>query len=228
MDRQTAIRKVLRCLRMASSSNPNEAAAALRQARALMSEHGLTEADAYASEIHQAEAPTRCRGAMLTQSLSFLANTVAEGFRCDIVVNRTLGYQAKTVINFYGAGSDAEIAAYAFTVLRRKLEADRAKHTARIRKRANKEARGEQFAIGWIQAVRLRFAPAELPDGRAAALENAIALKAPGTTKSDAREIGKHGKATWEDRAHGFLKGTGAHVNAGLGENKQGRLESQS
>ena len=225
MDRQTAIRKVLRCLRLSTSSEPNEAAAALRQARALMTEHGLTEADAYASEIHDAEAPTRCRGAQLTRSLSFLANTVAEGFRCEVVVHQTLGYQAKTSVHFYGAGSDAEIAAYAFTVLRRKMESDRTRHTARIRKRANKEARGEQFAIGWVQAVRRKFAPAELPDGRADAVEAAIAAKAPGITRSDAREIGKHGKATWADAAHGYLKGSEARVNAGLGENKQGRLE---
>lgn len=34
--------KIKKCLALASSSNPNEAATALRQARALMEKHGVT------------------------------------------------------------------------------------------------------------------------------------------------------------------------------------------
>ena len=163
MTREQAIRKVLACLRMAASSNPTEAATALRQARALMEKYGLNEADAAASEISDAEAVTGYRGGMVPRSMLALAAMVADGYRCELVVTRGRqvvvrdgfpNLQGKTTIRFFGAGADAEVAAYAFAVLRRQMQADKAKHTSRIRKRANRDARGEEFASGWLAAVR--------------------------------------------------------------------------
>jgi hypothetical protein len=79
MGREKALRKIYGCLRMAGSSNPTEAATALRQARALIDKYGLTEADATASEIEAAEAPTGYRGGRVPQSPLALANLVAGG-----------------------------------------------------------------------------------------------------------------------------------------------------
>ncbi|MBR0347051.1 MAG: DUF2786 domain-containing protein [Rudaea sp.] len=234
MDRKTALRKVLSCLRLAASSNPNEAAAALRQARALMDEHGLTEADAYASEIHHADAPTRCRGSVPARSLMFLIDIVATGFRCDVVIHRVSrtvmrnGWPASestTTVRFFGAGSDAEIAAYAFSVLRRQLEVDKGKHTARVRKRANKERRGEEFAIGWISAVRHQFPGAELADDRKAAIARAIESKHTNIVQTAGREVGKHGRASYGDRDAGYIKGSAARVHPGVGDNGPRKLE---
>lgn len=227
MDRQTALRKVLRCLRLAASSNPHEAAAALRQARAMMDEHGFTEADAYATEIHGAEAATRCRGAMPPQSLMFLIHVISAGFRCKPIVLREQGFYGAgaTTVKFYGAGSDAEIAAYAFTVLRRQLESDKAKHTARVRKRANKEARGEQFAYGWITAVRQQFAAADLADERKAAIDLAVDRKHTNLRQTNGREIGKNGRAGYGDQEAGYIRGSKARVNPGIGDNGPRKLE---
>lgn len=230
MDRQTALRKVLRCLRLAASSNPHEAAAALRQARALMDQHGLTEADAYASEIHDADAPTRCRGAVPPQSLMFLISVIEAGFRCNVVIVRRHGWDGRgdTTIRFYGAGSDAEVAAYAFTVLRRQLEADKAKHTKRIRRRANKETRGEQFAMGWVSAVAQQFPTAELSDERRAAIEAKKQSDHGELSKCSGREIGKPGASNWRDRDAGYDAGARARVNPGLSGSAQRKLERSS
>lgn len=231
MTRDQALRKVLACLRLAGSSNPNEAAAALRQARALMDRYGLSEADALASEIRGADAPTRCQGARLTQSLCTLANLVARGYRCDIVVHRLQAFDrnfnisGKTIIRFYGANADATVAAYAFTVLRRQLEADKARHTRRIRKRANKARRGEAFALGWVVAVRQLFPPAELPDGRSEAIKLAMQQGSGETEMSDSRDLAGRRRAHSADRMAGFIAGTGAQLNNGLSENGQRRLE---
>lgn len=232
MTREQALRKVLACLRLAGSSNPNEAAAALRQANALMTKYGLTEADALASEIRDAEAPTRCRGTMLPKSLAVLANMVAGGYRCQIVVQAVQGFDCnlnltgRTAVRFFGAGADAQVAAYAFTVLRRQLEADRAHHTRRIRKRANRDARGEAFALGWVRAVAALFPSSELPDGRAHAIDAAIAQRMGATTKEQGRQIGKPRAAHALDQVAGLIAGKGARLNPGLGENGQRRLES--
>lgn len=78
MTRDQALRKVRACLRLAASSNPNEAASAMRQAQALMNKYGLTPDDADAAEVLQADATTRSRGGDLPGSVLDLAALVGE------------------------------------------------------------------------------------------------------------------------------------------------------
>lgn len=226
MDRETAIRKVLRCLRLAGSPNQNEAATALRQARALMAEYGLTEADAFASEVGFAEAKTRSRGASLPLSVAYLANVVAAGYRCEIVIARTVGGRfGSTSVLFYGFDSDARIAGYAFEVLRRQMEVGKAKHTARIRKRANREARGEAFALGWVSAIRRLFPAAEISAEHATAIGAAVnAASDPGSDHKP-RDLTTKGKAREGDRFAGYVNGLDARVHEGLGGSEQALLE---
>ncbi|MCH2092683.1 MAG: DUF2786 domain-containing protein [Pseudoxanthomonas sp.] len=212
MSRDQALRKILACLRLAGSSNPTEAATALRQARALMDKYGLTEADATAAEIRDVEAVTGFRGGMVPRSMLALAGMVADGYRCTLVVDR--GF--KTVIRFFGANADPEVAAYAFTVLRRQLASDKSKHLARVRKRANRERRGEEFAAGWIHAIRAMFPQADLPAGREDAIRHAITLRLGKTEKTEGKEVGKSGKASASDRLAGWIAGKGAEVHAGV------------
>ena len=156
MTRDGAMKKVLKCLRLAASSNPHEAAAALRQARKLMQEHGLDEADAHASEIRRAQAKTRSQGAMPPRSLVQLISIIGDGFRCEVLV-RMNPMTRSTTVQFFGANADAQIAAYAFDVLRRQLDKDRAAHTRRVRKRSNKAARGESSLVN--SELRSKRAP---------------------------------------------------------------------
>ncbi|AMV04609.1 hypothetical protein TP47_10680 [Xanthomonas citri pv. aurantifolii] len=213
---------MLACLRLAGSSNPNEAAAALRQARALMVKYGLSEADAAAADIRDASAATGFRGGMVPSSLLMLANVVADGYRCEVVISivRTLA-GGRTAIRFFGAGADAEIAAYAFAVLRRQLQAGKAKHLTRVRKRANKERRGEEFAFGWISAIARLFPKEALPDGRGQAISAAIAQRVGTTEKTTGKEIGKQGRATDNDRWAGYEAGRRAQLNQGLSEGQR-------
>lgn len=214
MTRDQAIRKVLACLRLAASSNPTEAATALRQARALMDKYGLTEADAAAAEINEAEAVTGFRGGMVPRSLVRLASMVAAGYRSEAVLHCKQTFKGgRTVVRFFGADADAQVAAYAFTVLRRQLQADKAKHTARVRKRTNRDRRGEEFAYGWIAAVQRMFPKAALPEGRQAAIETSIEQRCGETRESGGKEIGKHGRANEIDRWAGYAAGSRAQVN---------------
>lgn len=219
MDKNSALRKIKACLRLAASSNPNEAAAALRQAQALMAQYGLNETDVEASEIGHADAPTTSRGAMVVGSVGALASLIADGFRCDTVVERNL-WERSTVIRFYGTPSDAEIAAYAFTVLRRQMDADRRKHVARVRIRANKEARGEEFARGWVWAVQRLFHRVEIQASHRAAIDAAMGA----TQSTQMREVGRGGKVGANDRHAGYAKGLGATLNSGLSGSKQALL----
>lgn len=225
MTREQALRKVLACLRRSKSTNPNEAAIALRQARSLMEQYGLTEDDAVAAEIRNFDSPTRSRGATPMQSVLGLARLVANGYRCEMAIVCTR--LESTSIRFYGTFADAQVAAYAFTVLRRQMEAARLKHTARIRKRANKERRGEEFAYGWVLAVSALFPKAELTDEQDRARKRAIAIDLPGADETSGREVTR-GRAGAGDRLAGFIAGKNARLHSGLAENGQRRLEQRA
>lgn len=210
MNRETAMRKLQACLRLAASSNPNEAAAALRQARKLMNAYGLTEDDAATSEIHFQEAPTKQRGADVRQSVIQLAHVVGAGFRCKVlIVQRWF----ETKISFFGAGPDAEVAAYAFTVLRRQMDRDRIRHTRRIRKRLNKDRRGESFAQGWVRGVMDRFPEAEMPEGREVAITRKMDSYAPDSKLTSGRETGA---VTYNDMHDGHAAGKNAQLHNGV------------
>ncbi len=226
MNRDAALRKILACLRLTKSSNPNEAAAALRQALAMMEKYGLTEDDALASEIRNCEAATGFRGGLIPQSLVALSVIVADCYRCKsiIVTDRWAG---KTTVQFYGGGADAEIAAYAYTVLQRQLRSAKAKHTARIRKRSNKERRGEEFAAGWICAVR-NLLPNTRPTGELEhTIDRAIAATGAKLEKTTGKEISKSGRVSVNDFHRGHAAGKDAQLHGGVAGDGQRRIGAE-
>ncbi|HIE4342231.1 DUF2786 domain-containing protein [Stenotrophomonas maltophilia] len=229
MTRDQALRKIQACLRLAASSNATEAATALRQARALMDRYGLTESDAATSEIGDTEAATGFRGGDLPQSLIALAALVADGYRCRVIGNRQRGmtvkeeqliWQGRTTLRFFGAGADPQIAAYAFTVLRRQLQHDKTRHVARVRKVANRQRRGEEFALGWVAAIYRLFPRAELPKGRRQAIDAAVDLRCGKVEVSTGKQI-KGGRSRADDYASGYDAGRQAQLNQGLAEGQK-------
>ena len=57
MTRAQALRRIRACLRLSASSEPHEAAAALRQAQALMREYGVTASEADLADVHTETRP---------------------------------------------------------------------------------------------------------------------------------------------------------------------------
>ncbi|MDQ1090667.1 hypothetical protein QE400_000080 [Xanthomonas sacchari] len=161
MNKQDALRKLQACLRMATSSNPHEQAAALRHARKLMDAYGLTEEEALAAEYVSVSAPTRQRSTTLPRYLSGLARMVGDNFACVFLVVRR---ERSVSIEFVGKPVCAKLAGYAFTVLRRQLEAAAAAHIARVRRPDTRRRRRELFAEGWVVAVRALLAPPPLSE----------------------------------------------------------------
>lgn len=216
MDRKTVLRKIKACLRLAASPNPTEAATALRQARAMMAAHGISEAEAL--DVDEAEATTRARGAEPPESIVFLAVVCGMGFGAEVITLRGGG---RTTIRFHGLHGAGEVAAYAFTVLRRQLDADRLKHLRLVRKRSNRERRGEIFALNWVRAVKHLFPAAEVPEADKSALQAALAVRY-GELKdgNGGRDLTKRGKANKEldhnDAWAGLIAGTAAKLRSGI------------
>jgi len=228
MTSDQAMRKVLRCLRMSKASNPHEAAAALRQARALMKKFGLTESDAAASEITSADAPTRSRGGMVPNSVAVLAAIIAEGYRCEVLIKRVRDHAGRgsTRIAFHGLSSDAQVSAYAFTVLRRQLDADKSVHLKneeRRRRRRYTQAKrsqlGELFAMGWAYAVRDLFPRAEVSDAHQQALQTAIAKLTPNKVGLGSKTKKPETSDEISMQVAGVLAGTNAKLHRGVGGN---------
>lgn len=216
MDRSTALRRVRSCLRLAASSNPHEAAAALRQAKVLMAQYGIGHTEAM--NVDEAEAPTRARGAEVPTSILLLATICSRGFGARYVHVQMDG---RTVLRFYGIDGVADIAAYAFTVLRRQMDADRLKHVSRVRKRVNREARGENFALAWVYAIKENFPAVAPSEAHVALLEETMRLRYPTATKStggrDLTSRKKVGSQLLEsDWVAGYRKGRDARLHAGV------------
>ena len=55
MKNEKVLEKIKKCLRLAKSSNPHEAAAAMRQAQKLMEKYNLTERDVDLTDVEMSE-----------------------------------------------------------------------------------------------------------------------------------------------------------------------------
>ena len=149
MNREQALEKVRKCLALASASNAYEAASALRQARALLRRHRIAWEE---TEIRTSTRPAG-RAANPPKWHRYLGGLIREAFGVEPVYRRDR--PGALEIEFIGVGPQAEVAAYAYTVLYRQLKRDRAKHLATLwrYKRANKTRKADLFAEAWVQAV---------------------------------------------------------------------------
>lgn len=141
--------KINKCLALAKSSNPNEAATAWRQAKALMAAHNLGKSDVIASSAITARFDI---GARPKTWLVKLVNTCAQAFSCK-VITETNHHKEAVII---GVGNQPEFAAYTFDVLQRQLLVDRRNFVASMSTRcklSSKRRQGEIFAEHWVNSV---------------------------------------------------------------------------
>lgn len=156
MDRDSAIAKIKKCLALGRSSNPHEAAAAMRQAQKLMEQHGVDYALLELSDVAEAAVPVR--SAALPAWEVTLAKAVADAFGCEMIVMRghRLAFESqhrRSKYVFIGTGPSAQVAAYAHDVLAGQCAKARLAHIAKQPKQCKqitKTARGDAFAKAWV------------------------------------------------------------------------------
>ena len=119
MDNRRVIDKIYKCLRLAESCNPNEAAAALRQAQGLMKKYGISEEQVFATPIAESSVNTGDRYHLHFWVVA-LADVVSCAFSCRVFIAR--GFGRSTELKFIGIGSTPELASYTFSVLHRNLQ----------------------------------------------------------------------------------------------------------
>lgn len=161
MTRDQALSKIKKCLALAKSQNPHEAAAAMRQAQKLMAEHNLDEQEVSLADIAEAGVAAVSTANNLWESQ--LSHAVADAFACSIFSRVSWGGPRwgspakKRHYVFIGVGAAAEVASYAYEVLSRQCAKARLEHVRKQPKTCKpitKTARGDSFALGWAFGVR--------------------------------------------------------------------------
>ncbi len=147
------IDKIYKCLRLAESCNPNEAASALRQAQGLMRKYGISEELVSTAPVAEASvaAGERYNPPFWLMALSEL---VACAFQCRVYLLRAFGRQTR--LKFIGLGAAPEIASYTFMVLQRRLADARAAFRRRLdgeEDEAEAERQADVFAQAWLYRV---------------------------------------------------------------------------
>ncbi|ECP3934161.1 DUF2786 domain-containing protein [Salmonella enterica] len=149
-DKDKAIRRLKKLMALTSSSNANEASAALARAQKLMEAHGVTQDDIEILDINESICDYWPVGASnRPRYMAYLLQVIKDAFGVDYIL---LG----NGVSFYGLYNRPELAAYTFEVLGRQLMKARKGFIKTQNKRiktSTKTARGDEFAEGWIIAV---------------------------------------------------------------------------
>lgn len=157
------LRRIKKCLAMASDGRGNEAEAAnaLRMAQALMAKHGIEQKTLARADIGKASGKTGAwdKPAQWEFELAYL---LSRAFGCQYMVTRWggKGIQSAAIrkvaeIDFVGLHHQVELAAYAWAVVRRQAIRARADYVASIGGgRGEKIKAGESFIRGYINNIR--------------------------------------------------------------------------
>ncbi|MFT4243526.1 MAG: DUF2786 domain-containing protein [Acidovorax sp.] len=162
MNRDDALKKIKKCLALSRSASEHEAAAALRQAQALMREHGLREQDVSLADVNEVmvKATTTAANAWELR----LVGMIAEAFGCETFgqlegrYNDAGNFVRSRHWVFVGMHAAPTVAGYACEVLLRQCAKARLAHIAKQPKNCKpitKTARGDAFAMGWVQGAEL-------------------------------------------------------------------------
>ena len=230
MDKETAIDKIKKCLALAKSDNPHEAAAALRQAQKLMALYKVDALDISLADV--SEEMVKAQNIAMIDWETALANLIAGAFGCKNYsrrgrkVNGNMRVVRYHNIVFVGVGSAPLVAQYAFDVLSRQCGKARRAHIAAQPKRclsSTKTARGDEFAYGWVHGVEKlveRFAGNTSNDELIGQYLAKMHPEMQQVTSKD-RSTGRNTKG---DYAAGKIAAGNAKLDRGVGANKQERL----
>jgi hypothetical protein len=197
MDRDRILDKIKKCLALSQSSEPAEAASALRQAQKMMELHGISQADVGRAQLGSAQVKSKASVSRIKDWELSLLSMTAKAFGCRLMWTNSSSY-AKDVFGTYtliGLKHQVELAQYTCHVMQRKLIKARQQFVAELpeRGREYKTRQADGFCHGWIQAVAKTVHDFALPDEAKQLIEDELARLAPLKAKVKERAIGAEG-----------------------------------
>lgn len=228
MTRDEALQKIKKCLALAASPEPHEAAAAMRQAQKLMEQFGLTAGDVSMADI--AESSQRAVNVPLVKWEAWIAGLVAKAFGCThysserSVLGPNFTRRTQRSFVFIGVGAAPEVAGYAFDVLARQCAKDRRAHMGKQSKNCKpktKVARGDVFAEGWVAGVQAKLTAFVQPKAETELIAQYMTKHYPDMEagKLTDRTTGKNTKD--DDFGKGLAAGRNANLNHGVSGREQ-------
>lgn len=156
-DREKILNRIRKCLKLSKSSEPHEAAAALRQAQKLMAAHSVDETELLGIEVSNKLAITRCNPQQtIPLHLAHLAALISRAFAVEAVWEPVwTGRSHKMAMRYFGANGRADLAAYSHEVIERTLWSawDEYRRQLPWLNRSHKGIR-MGFWLGWLARVR--------------------------------------------------------------------------
>lgn len=167
MDKNKIIDKIKKCMALGSSSNANEAAAALRQAQKMMNMHGLTEDDIEGSNFKNdtVECPIQANKKTPVH-LSKFVGIIMKAFQVKAVIETNVRVSDSSYrVRYFGPNHRVTMALYAHVVIFRAMEA-----AWRDQLKADptwKGIRGARlsFMVGWLEEISSKVEAIGWPEG---------------------------------------------------------------
>lgn len=229
---ENIIKRVKKCLALAKSSNPNEAAIALHQAQILMRQYSIDEIGIYLNDIK--ESYQQLNSQKLPAWHCSLIGIVAEAFGCRCLIDKSSHFDAEwksvtTVhLKFIGLAERCEVAGYVYTVLYRqilKARKDFISNLSKRYKRINKTLRADKYCEGFVAALYKKVSVMALNEKETQALTIYIEKHYPKTSAVvHARETDRYAKAKQRlpnDSTHGYQDGQQAYLHYGVSGSQQ-------
>jgi len=161
MNDQRVLERIKKCLALSQSSEPHEAAAALRQAQKLMEMHGVSQVDLQLADIGEAKVRSTASVSKIKNWELNLLSLVTKAFGCSLIWTHGNSWMssAEDIYGCYtiiGLKTQVPIAEYTAQVLLRKLRKARGEFTTGLpgylsRQAKTKEADG--FCLGWVASI---------------------------------------------------------------------------
>lgn len=152
----SALKKIKKCLALAGSSNEHEAAAAMRQAQALMKKHGLSESSVQLSDIGEHGVKASGKTKMHAWE-AHLATAICDAFGLQSAFRHGqwmfTGSQSRAEILFFGPQTRIEVAAYCYECLTRQMRKALADLRKEVPLAMKDRRRAMLYTESWILAA---------------------------------------------------------------------------
>jgi len=153
MNTDKVLEKIKKCLRLAKSTNSNEAATALRHAQSLMKKYNINQQKIDLSDINSAiSSAGKARNPPYFHQI--LVQTICNAFGVEAIYEYDFP-GTKMNVKYFGIDTQPEIAVFAYVVLYRQLKKDRSEYLKTLKryKRANKTRKADLFAEAWVFVI---------------------------------------------------------------------------
>ncbi len=157
MDKERAIEKIKKCLALSKSPNANEAAAALRQAQAMMRKYNVEEHEVSEYTNESVDIPIQ-KSKKPPIHMTAMVNIIKEAFLVEPVLETRIGVSDESYrVRYFGPTERVLLAQYAHVVVWRAMEA--AWRQMLVESPYLKGERGARtsFFYGWLSEVRSKL-----------------------------------------------------------------------